>query len=356
MVGAPRQRGDTAHFPGIGGKLTAGLALLVARRPRGAAAAAAHAAQAGRSGPDPQALRGRSAPADSGEPGAPCGSWRELPRLTCGNPQLRSLFDGDGPALRHHPPESSSVVECRACGLLQLAPAPLPEQLGRYYPTNYWFSPDGPPPAPGGILAPPRSARSRPLCHASAAGCGRDGSGSGRGLRRRTVSGACCASAAFPRWVWTFLRRRRGVAWRRNGVPAVCGSLLDTPIAARQLRGRHDVSCTRASPRSQAPTSWPPVPCWSLTESWWCRFRTPPAGSSGCWAARGTASMCRATSSISATAIWRCCWRAAASKCCAASTFRCATIPRGWPPAWPRARSHGAAGAAAAGSAVAGGC
>jgi SAM-dependent methyltransferase len=34
------------------------------------------------------------------------------------------------------------VIECVGCGLLRLDPQPPPEELGQYYPANYWFAPD----------------------------------------------------------------------------------------------------------------------------------------------------------------------------------------------------------------------
>ena len=34
------------------------------------------------------------------------------------------------------------VLECAGCGLLRLDPQPPPEELGKYYPANYWFAPD----------------------------------------------------------------------------------------------------------------------------------------------------------------------------------------------------------------------
>ncbi|MGA7236611.1 MAG: class I SAM-dependent methyltransferase, partial [Bryobacteraceae bacterium] len=34
------------------------------------------------------------------------------------------------------------VLECGGCGLLRLDPQPPPEELGNYYPSNYWFAPD----------------------------------------------------------------------------------------------------------------------------------------------------------------------------------------------------------------------
>jgi SAM-dependent methyltransferase len=39
--------------------------------------------------------------------------------------------------------EQFQVVECKQCRLIQLAPQPTPADLERYYPKNYWFTPEG---------------------------------------------------------------------------------------------------------------------------------------------------------------------------------------------------------------------
>src|SRR5260370_13061683 len=44
--------------------------------------------------------------------------------------------------LYHTTSEQFHVVECRQCRLLKLAPQPPPAELERYYPKNYWFSPE----------------------------------------------------------------------------------------------------------------------------------------------------------------------------------------------------------------------
>ena len=38
--------------------------------------------------------------------------------------------------------ERFQVVECKHCRLIQLAPRPTPADLERYYPKNYWFTPE----------------------------------------------------------------------------------------------------------------------------------------------------------------------------------------------------------------------
>ena len=38
--------------------------------------------------------------------------------------------------------EQFQVVECKQCRLIQLAPQPTPAALERYYPKNYWFTPE----------------------------------------------------------------------------------------------------------------------------------------------------------------------------------------------------------------------
>src|SRR5260221_4385972 len=38
--------------------------------------------------------------------------------------------------------ERFQVVECKRCRLIQLAPRPAPEEIERYYPKHYWFTPE----------------------------------------------------------------------------------------------------------------------------------------------------------------------------------------------------------------------
>jgi 2-polyprenyl-3-methyl-5-hydroxy-6-metoxy-1,4-benzoquinol methylase len=127
--------------------------------------------------------------------------------------------------------ERFRVVRCRHCGLLRLEPRPSPEQLRRYYPENYWFSPDR---SVAGrmeetyrrlVLRDHVGFVERAVEAAGVAGPVLDvGCGGGlflgmireRGFR---VVGLDISPAAA------------AVAWGRKGVPAVCGTLAAAPLA-----------------------------------------------------------------------------------------------------------------------------
>jgi SAM-dependent methyltransferase len=61
--------------------------------------------------------------------------------LMCGSPGFTPVFRGSD-RLYHTTTREFAVVRCGCCGLLRLDPPPPPEELGRYYPENYWFAPD----------------------------------------------------------------------------------------------------------------------------------------------------------------------------------------------------------------------
>jgi len=61
--------------------------------------------------------------------------------LMCGDQDASPRFHGSD-RLYHTTTRQFTVVACNRCGLLRLDPTPLPEELGRYYPENYWFAPD----------------------------------------------------------------------------------------------------------------------------------------------------------------------------------------------------------------------
>ncbi len=61
--------------------------------------------------------------------------------LVCGSGAFTPVFHGSD-RLYHTTTRQFAVVRCGECGLLRLDPQPPPEELGRYYPENYWFAPD----------------------------------------------------------------------------------------------------------------------------------------------------------------------------------------------------------------------
>ena len=60
--------------------------------------------------------------------------------LICGCGRFTAIFHSSD-RLYHTTTKQFSVVRCDQCGLLRLDPTPLPEELKRYYPDNYWFAP-----------------------------------------------------------------------------------------------------------------------------------------------------------------------------------------------------------------------
>ena len=61
--------------------------------------------------------------------------------LLCGGAEFTPVFRGSD-RLYHTTTKEFDVVRCGKCGLLRLDPLPAPEELGSYYPANYWFAPD----------------------------------------------------------------------------------------------------------------------------------------------------------------------------------------------------------------------
>jgi SAM-dependent methyltransferase len=123
------------------------------------------------------------------------------------------------------------IVECRQCRLLRLDPWPAPDELGRYYPENYWFS--------AGQDTASRLAElyRRFVLRDHVRFVRRAIASSGEG---GLVLDVGCGGGLFLR-----LMRERGhpvagldfscdaavLAWRRNGIPVACGSLARAPFA-----------------------------------------------------------------------------------------------------------------------------
>ncbi len=128
-----------------------------------------------------------------------------------------------------------TLVECAQCKLIRLSPAPAPEELSTYYPSNYWHADEG-----GKITAIEELYRrtvlqdharflQQAMAHAKAA--------EGRAPLMMDVG---CGGGLLLR-----LMRERGhrvlgmdfsldaasIAWRQNGVPALCASLPQPPLA-----------------------------------------------------------------------------------------------------------------------------
>ena len=130
-----------------------------------------------------------------------------------------------------------SVVRCEQCGLLRLDPTPSPEDLKRYYPDNYWFTPD-------------QSAASRleeayrrlvlrdhvqfvaqALADSKARGPLLDvGCGGGLFLGMMRERGLRVVGLDFS-------REAAGIAWRQQQVPAMSADLLQAPLRAGSFAG-----------------------------------------------------------------------------------------------------------------------
>jgi SAM-dependent methyltransferase len=133
--------------------------------------------------------------------------------------------------LYHTTSRQFQVVECAACGLVRLDPPPAADELGAYYPSNYWFAPDKS--AAGSleeawrrlVLRDHVRFVSRALADSGARGPVLDvGCGGGlflHLLRERGYHGIGLDSSADA----------ARVAWTRNGVPAIRGSLETAPFA-----------------------------------------------------------------------------------------------------------------------------
>lgn len=123
------------------------------------------------------------------------------------------------------------VVECTGCKLIRLYPWPSPAELPRYYPEEYWFVPE----KSGAGTWEERYRRlvlrdhlhfvERALRDSGEHGPVLDaGCGGGLFLSMMKERGARVAGLDFS-------CDAAAVAWHRNGVPAVCGTLSSPPFA-----------------------------------------------------------------------------------------------------------------------------
>ena len=124
------------------------------------------------------------------------------------------------------------VVECRRCSLLRLEPQPSPEELAQFYPNDYWWAPDD------SLVARLEAIYRRAVLsdHLRFVAPGTEG--------REPVLDVGCGGGSFlaalskrrTRVVGLdFSDRAAAVAWRQNGVPAVCGTLDHIPFPAESF-------------------------------------------------------------------------------------------------------------------------
>ena len=141
--------------------------------------------------------------------------------LLCGSARCDALFSASD-RLYGTTSKEFRVVRCGECGLLRLDPQPPAIELHRYYPANYWFAPDE---STAGrweeayrrlVLRDHVHFVSRAMRETSARGPLLDvGCGGGLFLGMMRERG-------FRVLGLDFSREAAGIAWRRQGAPAVC--------------------------------------------------------------------------------------------------------------------------------------
>jgi len=152
----------------------------------------------------------------------------------CGHDDYKSLFHGTD-RLYRTTDRSFTVVECTRCRLMRLFPQPHPDELSRFYPAQYWFS-------PGDSASARAEERYRRFVlgdHVRFVEGAIEASST-----RGTVLDVGCGGGLFLR-----LLRERGhrvvgldnsldavrVAWTQNRVTALCGSLTRAPFRSGQF-------------------------------------------------------------------------------------------------------------------------
>jgi len=149
--------------------------------------------------------------------------------LVCGSDRFAPLFQASD-RLYRTTARQFAVVRCRQCGLARLDPQPAPEELRLYYPDNYWFAPDAT--AAGRLEETYRRLVLRDhvhfvekaLRHTRARGPLLDvGCGGGLFLGMMRQRGFRVVGLDFS-------REAAGIAWRRQGAPALAGDVEHAPL------------------------------------------------------------------------------------------------------------------------------
>jgi SAM-dependent methyltransferase len=156
--------------------------------------------------------------------------------LMCGCGQVTALFHGSD-RLYHTTTKQFSVVRCDECGLLRLDPTPSLEELHRYYPDNYWFTPDQSTASRLEeayrrlVLRDHVQFVAQALADSKARGPLLDvGCGGGLFLGMMRERGLRVVGLDFS-------REAAGIAWGRQQVPAVAGDLERAPLRAGSFAG-----------------------------------------------------------------------------------------------------------------------
>lgn len=120
------------------------------------------------------------------------------------------------------------IVECKGCRLIRLEPRPAPAELVQFYPPKYWFA------AEDSLAARLEEVYRRVVLrdHVSFV---REALDSTRG--DGYVLDVGCGGGLFLRLLpWPRVlgldnaRDAAAVAWKQNGVPAICGDLINAPV------------------------------------------------------------------------------------------------------------------------------
>ncbi len=155
--------------------------------------------------------------------------------LICGSERSARLLRASD-RLYHTTDSQFSVVRCCDCGLLRLDPQPFPDELGRYYPANYWFAPDQS--AAGRLEEAYRRLVLRDHLRFVTQALG--------GRRSGLLLDVGCGGGLFLGMMrlrgfrvvgLDISREAAAIAWRRHQVPAVCGDLERWPLPAASFAG-----------------------------------------------------------------------------------------------------------------------
>lgn len=153
------------------------------------------------------------------------------PCPACECAEFRTLFQGSD-RLYHTTERIFQVVECTQCRLIRLSPFPSPAELRDYYPDTYWYVPEH------DTISRLEEFYRRTVLHdhvrfvrRALENCGEPagpvldvGCGGGLFLRMLAERGHRVAGLDFS-------LPAANAAWRINGVPAICGSLTQAPLA-----------------------------------------------------------------------------------------------------------------------------
>jgi SAM-dependent methyltransferase len=152
----------------------------------------------------------------------------------CGNANATTVLTGSD-RLYGTTSREFRVIECSECGLLRLDPQPPPEELGKYYPANYWFAPDSTAASRMEetyrrfVLGDHVRFAARAMRNSGARGPMLD-AGCGGGLFLGMMR-----ERGFRVLGLDYSRDAAAIAWKRQQAPAVCATLDRAPFRAGTL-------------------------------------------------------------------------------------------------------------------------